>query len=313
MQDKIEFYKDILLADPLSRVFFPLSLALKEQNQLQEAAHYLEQGLIYHTNFLEARIFYIEILSALNEKEKQNNEIEKVVTIFKKYSHFWTLWAEKESAENEDCSLALSFVAHTLFDSSITLKKVFAHGIEALSASSNVSEKNLHSSSIHEVSQSASIATDVIVPMQSVEEVSTNLPINDAVEQIREDIPKNTLSIEVLDDEMNAHTDEEEAMLTCSLDTTVNTRSMADLLAEQGELEKALVIYKELLELENDIEVKAELKFIIQEFELRLKEENTTTEQKPLVGSNNKEKLINTLATLVSRLDARADAIQTQA
>lgn len=268
MQDKIELYKDILISDPFSRVFYPLGLALKEQKNLEDAAHYLEQGLTYHTNFLEARMCLVEVFAELGAIEKQNAEIEKIVDIFRKFPHFWEAWAQKEHGGNEDIAVALHFVSKALHTTDLTLTQVLASGLQHLPSTLPYGA-NIENSSIQCASK---------------------------VEYSTSDMAS------VVHEEDTEH---------ARVDASIHTRSMADLLAEQGELEQALLIYKELLEQEEDVEIKAELKFIIQEFEARLKEDSSHIVQQTSNGSN-KENLINTLATLVSRLDARAEAIQTR-
>lgn len=281
MQDKIELYKDILLSDPFSRVFYPLSIALKEQGSYEESAHYLEQGLLYHTNFLEARMLFVEVLDTLGNIEKRDAEIDKIIVTFKKYPSFWRVCATKEH-EHNDVALALQFVSQALTNTDVTLSKVFASGLQALSPlPTPINNEQEYSSTEH---------------------VSVEIPLKEENRQeYKEPIDEELSSIDEITD-----------ITYKNSDTNINTRSMADLLAEQGELEKALAIYKELLEKEQDIEVKAELKFIIQEFEARIKEEGTAEHVQENTHALNKENLINTLATLVSRLDARAEAIQTQ-
>ena len=275
MQDKIELYKDILQNDPFSRLFYPLSIALKAENKLEEAAHYLEEGLVYHTNFLEARMLFVEVLHYLGDIHKRDVEIEKIMEIFKSYPSFWKICAEKSQDQHNDISLALHFISQALVDKDMTFSKVFSSGLQSLSSPS------IHGTSISSASLSHFSGED---------------------ETEKKDVENNS----------EISHDEEFIEPVTHADTDIHTRSMADLLAEQGELEKALVIYKELLEQEEDVDVQAELKFIIQEFETRLKEEPIHTQSQDDSSHLNKESLINTLATLVSRLDARAEAIQTQ-
>lgn len=282
MQDKIELYKDILLTDPFSRIFYPLSIALKEQGNFEEAVQYLEQGLLYHTSFLEARMLFVEVLHELGNTEKRDSEIDKIMTIFKAYPSFWKICASKEQGQHDDIALALQFISQAFTNEDITFNKVLASGLQNLSP---VPHK------VHVEEEIDAHATPS--PLPSLSEESQ---------------PE---SLELVEEDSSSH-EEEGDMEFATADTDIHTRSMADLLAEQGELEKALEIYRELLEQENDVDVKAELKFIIQEFETRLKEDGEYSQSHIPSSTVNKENLINTLATLVSRLDARAEAIQTQ-
>ena len=281
MQDKIELYKDILLTDPFSRIFYTLSIALKEQGNFEEAVQYLEQGLLYHTSFLEARMLFVEVLHELGNTEKRDSEIDKIMTIFKTYPSFWKICASKEQGQHDDIALALQFISQAFTHKDITFNKVLASGLQNLSP---IPHK------IHVEEEIEAHATPSPIPSLSEE--------------------RQPETLELVEEASSSH--EEEEMEFPTADTDIHTRSMADLLAEQGELEKALEIYRELLEQESDVDVKAELKFIIQEFETRLKEDGEYSQSHVPSSTVNKENLINTLATLVSRLDARAEAIQTQ-
>lgn len=65
MTEKIDWYKEVLELEPNSKVFYPLSRLLAEAGRTDEAVDTLEQGLARHEEFLEARLFLVELLHQL--------------------------------------------------------------------------------------------------------------------------------------------------------------------------------------------------------------------------------------------------------
>ena len=67
MTEKIDWYKEVLELEPNSKVFYPLSRLLAEAGRTDEAVDTLEQGLARHEEFLEARLFLVELLHQLGQ------------------------------------------------------------------------------------------------------------------------------------------------------------------------------------------------------------------------------------------------------
>ena len=65
MTEKIEWYKEVLDLEPNSKIFFPLAKMLEKEGELEEARRVLAEGVSRHEEFLEARLFYISVLSRL--------------------------------------------------------------------------------------------------------------------------------------------------------------------------------------------------------------------------------------------------------
>ena len=62
MTEKIEWYKEVLELEPNSKVFFPLARMLANEGETEEAIEIIERGLVRHPEFLEARLYCIELL-----------------------------------------------------------------------------------------------------------------------------------------------------------------------------------------------------------------------------------------------------------
>ena len=89
MTEKIEWYKEVLELEPNSKVFFPLARMLAQENRPEEAVAVLEQGLTRHEEFLEARLFLIELLHASGRLEACEKQVGKLTKMFTTYAGFW--------------------------------------------------------------------------------------------------------------------------------------------------------------------------------------------------------------------------------
>ncbi|MBU4245272.1 MAG: tetratricopeptide repeat protein, partial [Proteobacteria bacterium] len=83
------------------------------------------------------------------------------------------------------------------------------------------------------------------------------------------------------------------------------TKTMADLLASQGDVEGALEIYRELLHSTVSDERRTELSARIAEFEARRAEAPEPHKREDAFGVHAKNRLISTLETLAARFEAR--------
>ena len=82
MTEKIEWYKEVLELEPNSKVFFPLARMLAEEQRFDEALDVLEHGLERHSEFLEARLFFIEILHQMGRSQACARQIERLSGMF---------------------------------------------------------------------------------------------------------------------------------------------------------------------------------------------------------------------------------------
>ena len=86
MTEKIEWYKEVLELEPNSKVFFPLARLLAEAKRIDEAVEILEQGLARHEEFLEARLYLIELLHTANKLEACEKQVGRLTKMFSTYA-----------------------------------------------------------------------------------------------------------------------------------------------------------------------------------------------------------------------------------
>ena len=134
MTEKIEWYKEVLALEPNSKVFFPLARLLVEEGHLDEAVAVLEQGLARHDEFLEARLFLIELLYKTGQQNSCEAQVEKLSRMFTAYSGFWQAWAASTltSGQSPDTSAVMRFLALNFAKGPVSLREVLDRGVTSL-------------------------------------------------------------------------------------------------------------------------------------------------------------------------------------
>lgn len=134
MTAKIDWYREVLELEPNSKVFFPLARLLAEEGKEDEAMTLLEKGLSRHPEYLEARLFRIELLFKGGRRGECNDEIEKLNRMFASYAGFWQAWAAclaSDQSQSDTASL-LRFIAAHFVSGPLKLHEVINRGLDAM-------------------------------------------------------------------------------------------------------------------------------------------------------------------------------------
>ncbi|MEG6506828.1 tetratricopeptide repeat protein [Nitratidesulfovibrio sp. 1201_IL3209] len=291
MKAKIEWYQEVLELEPSSKVFFPLARLLAENGQPDDAIATLRQGLDRHPEFIEARLFLIELLHASHRDDLRDGEVGKLARLLGAYPGFWDAWSACLAAgdKGRDTALALAFLAASFrsgAQGALSWTSVIEHGLRAMLGGNGADPAPVFTPT-----------APTVPPVSPASPVSTAAP--QAVSAPSAPAP----AAPVAPDAPDAQDEEEEHF-------SLRTRSMAQVLAEQGDLKGALDIYEELLAAAGSDEERADIAGVIQELTNRLKSagegsqrQQAADEGQPLQG---KHKLIHMLESLAERLEARA-------
>jgi tetratricopeptide (TPR) repeat protein len=281
MQSKIEWYQEVLALEPSSKVFFPLARLFVEIGSLEKAVTTLRMGLDRHPDYLEARLLLVETLVRLDREEEAKAAIDPLTRLFTTYPEFWKLWGDSISGGNRDVAAAIAFAFSGLHGSSMTWSDVMAAGMESLTG--------------FDASKTTSSKCDdsKLAEFESGDEIERE--IENAVESI------------------NCGCDYDDAEDSVEIDT-LKTRTMAEVLASQGDIEGSLEIYRDLASHCSDEKECKELRTIISNISARLDipAENyidpacSPEDKDDPYCKHAKSKLMNTLEILASRLEARA-------
>lgn len=134
MTAKIEWYREVLELEPNSKVFFPLARLLAEAGQAEEAVTLLQNGLERHPEYLEARLFLIELLFKGGQREACDVEVGKLSKMFASYAGFWQAWAAclASDGSQEDTASIIRLLAAHFVSGPLKLSEVLNRGLDAM-------------------------------------------------------------------------------------------------------------------------------------------------------------------------------------
>ena len=372
MTEKIEWYKEVLELEPNSKVFFPLARLLSEAGRTDEAVEILEQGLARHEEFLEARLFLIELLHTANRLEACEKQVGRLTKMFSTYAGFWQAWAACINAAGDapDTAAVLRFLALNFSKGPVSLHEVINQGLASLSGAGAAAGAEASSQarseaaspaagpSVHEAAFAAAstparpaVTGDAASMAEAVEQLVA-APVlatatHDADAQLDADVHIDDVDahepidfdpdLAMADDEAlpaeledgtpsmlargadayaayAAPVTQSEAVVVDDADEgeerfSLRTRSMAEVLAEQGDIKGALDIYHELAAAAVHPEESADLRQRITTLTARLGNAQTVDPVQPAATAEHasgKDKLISMLEALAERVEARA-------
>lgn len=372
MTEKIEWYKEVLELEPNSKVFFPLARLLSEAGRTDEAVEILEQGLARHEEFLEARLFLIELLHTAKRLEACEKQVGRLTKMFSTYAGFWQAWAACINAAGDapDTAAVLRFLALNFSKGPVSLHEVINQGLASLSGAGAAAGAEASSQarseaaspaagpSVHEATFAAAstparpTVTGDAAPVAEAAEQLVAAPVlatstHDADAQLDADVHIDDVDahepidfdpdLAMADDEAlpaeledgtpsmlargadayaayAAPVTQSEAVVVDDADEgeerfSLRTRSMAEVLAEQGDIKGALDIYHELAAAAVHPEESADLRQRITTLTARLGNAQTVDPVQPAATAEHasgKDKLISMLEALAERVEARA-------
>jgi len=323
MVSKIELYREVLDIEPNSKVFFPLARQLSEEGRQDEAVVVLQRGIGFHPDHLEAKFLLLEILTRQGREEQADAVFADVGAMLSRYPSVWLLWSKNAAARAKDPSLAMLFLAHYFQKQTLTWAEVMERGLQSLSDVVVPNVATTETISPQSTTPLASAATGPVSPARNVPPVVSVAP-GSPIEKEEDDVPPLRGAREVMElADILEDTPGEKVTKTRSSknrEPAVQTKTMAALLAGQGDIAGALEIYNTLLAAAAPGPEREELLGLIealppateagQAFETLPEEPavQSTEAVSPTADANPKgaTKLVNLLDTLAGRLEARA-------
>ncbi|MDR2051076.1 MAG: tetratricopeptide repeat-containing protein [Deltaproteobacteria bacterium] len=276
MKQKIDWYQEVLTIEPGSKVFFPLARMQAENGDLEAALATLRHGLSYNSEHIEARLLFIDLLFKQGKQESIWPEVDEISHMLGGYSGFWSAWTERlaKNPQSRDAALALNFLAASLKGEVVSWSSVIEYGLERLlsgtfpameDAASRVDSKSRTAASAEVASRDASgfrpgrsaeIDGGTFESPDSLEKAEKFPSVEKAPDKVANAVPEKlkglssvpgpagpALSVtrNKLEEEAESDLEEEEEQFS------LKTRSMAEVLAEQGDYVGALDIYEDLL------------------------------------------------------------------
>ena len=302
MNQKIEWYREVLELEPGSRVFFPLARLLAEENDFAGAIGVLETGLLRHPDHIEARLLHVELLSGHGTGDALQAELATLAKLFGKYPSFWKIWSAGLAVNPgmQDAALAMNFLGAALGGKPVTWASVIARGLESVLGES-LPVTPFAGAVVAPVPPVAVPAE----PYRSFQPVSATAPVEAVQPSVspgfdtREGAGEGRLKSFALVSNASFSEDEQDEPFT------LRTRSMADVLAEQGDTAGALEIYSELLANASD-DAKPALQQRIDYLSSMASPAPSATAKPGPEESMEGERVISLFEALAQRFEARA-------
>ncbi len=341
MMEKIEWYQEVLEIEPSSKVFFPLAKLLLGNKQTQEAIAVLRQGLDRHPEFFEARLMLIDLLQQERDAAGSLSEVSVLGAKLALYPGFWDAWAQSvaSSGADKDMAAALRLLAAFLRHSDLSWGDVINSGLAAL-AGGQIQAAPAPLAAAPRQPVEPATAEQPAAPMDAPAENDSFIDADAAqdISQISatplpgdlpagapddlagdlsggltgsEDLPADIPPTDVLPAQAS-----EEAPVESAVEEegdeeqfSLRTRTMAAVLAEQGDYAGAKDIYEEILAATADPALRADLEGRIADLAGKIKAGHAPLppDTADEASDQSKNKLIQVLERLAGRLETRAD------
>jgi len=322
MNNKIELYTEILAIEPNSKVFFPLARLLSDAGRHDEAVSALEHGLGFHPDHLEAKFLLVEILTRQGREDQADAAFGDVGALLARYPAVWLLWSKHVHVQAKDPSLAMLFLARYFENQNLTWTAVMEQGLgrlgQAASRGPATFPGEVPTGKRPETvcaATAADAASAVAGPDAAVPSQDQDVAGGPSLRGARE-----VLELAALLEAPEEAGEKVRARSAKSREPGVRTRTMAALLAEQGDAAGALEIYNELLAAAGSDAERDELACLIQALSPAAKTAAAPQPAAPQADSasggslgagsaakpRSAAKLVNILEALAGRLEARA-------
>ncbi len=321
MEGKIKFFEEALAADPRSTLFYSLAKLHVGQGDSEKAVDVLRRGLDVHPDHLRANCMLVSLLLEAGEEDLALAELDRVTAVLEEVPELWAAWAEKlNGSGREDAALAAFFLASFFKGDQVSWAGLIEQGMRQLipgKAQKKSPEPEVTGEEAEADPSSSSDQGVVQPPLEPAADLS-----GEGVEEIHPDdaeiaakeeesFSKGEQQAEELspDDleppappspdqasvggvpEQAENVEQEEPG-----ETTIRTKTMADILVEQGDYTQAMEIYQEILE-DSSID------------ESRRQEiEDSVNALRSKLSDSKEKKLLRTLEKLAERLESRASS-----
>lgn len=331
MQEKIKWYQEVLELEPGSKVFFPLARLLADTGQIDAALTTLQHGIARHPEFIESRLYLIDLLFKNKRTRQCDVQVAELTELFSNYSGFWQAWGSylSHTGKGQELSLALSFLAASFQNADLRLADIFAQGLQSVqgltsgradpirfeaamaepdcsltsgpAAPASVAEP---SASMCEASASAEAANSASAFIGAEQSLGRAIP---PLAKLVQSLPV-TSAFTAQNDAMPADADIADEGDDNEERFSLRTRSMAEVLAEQGDFNNAIEIYQELITQAVSPEEQLDLQHRITTLTARMGTVQTQVAESSTLpdATPGKHRLLSLLETLAVRFEAHA-------
>ena len=232
MKEKIKWYQEVLELEPGSKVFFPYARCLAQVQEKSRAITLLRQGLAQHPEFLEARLFLAQLLHEEGDSTACEVEVARLAEVLTAYPGFWDAWGQAAEERTPALAFPLAYLAAAFRQQSLSLNQIFELGLSAA-----------RRGAVTEPPRKAPARPESV---QEPEASPRPLKVERAKSKGRATASRASAPSGASPHGGAPGSPRDEDDLPVET-VSVRTRSMAEVLAEQGDFSEAIAIYHELL------------------------------------------------------------------
>ncbi|MGE4555277.1 MAG: tetratricopeptide repeat protein [Desulfovibrionaceae bacterium] len=249
MESKIEWYREVLSLEPNSRVFFHLARLFVDNDRIDEAVDTLRQGLDRHPDHIEARLLLIELLSRGGREDYAKEQASVLADILKRYPAFWRAWAQTLAGGEEDFGVALEFAAAYCSGAPLTWGRIIEHGLKSLLDRLQVDRDAMAPGMAEASAGEPAPAAEPEAPAAKEPAVELESLLAEPESNAEpEPEPERELAQDAAAAPAAAGADAADEPRPAAESFSLRTRTMAEVLAAQGDVNGALDIFHELLD-----------------------------------------------------------------
>ncbi len=256
MIEKIDLYREVLAIEPNSKVFFPLARELAEAGRVDEAIRILESGIGFHPDHLEAKFLLVELFSRQDKEDEAVRIFSGVQESLIRYPSVWRLWSRHAAFASRDPALALAFLAQYFRDPGLTFADVLEKGLEVVSGTGPLPADAVAAEAAEAAEAVDASVPETGVPIQPEPEVAIAepcrpdeegaMPLRGADEVMELAGLLEGGAVQPAAPEAYVPPVPESSGAVDQPEAGIRTKTMASLLASQGDIQGALDIYAEL-------------------------------------------------------------------
>ena len=291
MEDKIKWFEEVLAMEPDSKLFFPLAKLYLENEQLDKAIEQLQAGINKYPEHFQARCLLLELMYKKGDEQNATEQMDTLLSGLRETPAFWSLWADHlEQKGYIDEAIAARFLTIKGEEENISWSDVLTEGLKAFKHKKKVEQSALSSARTKPEPSGIQTSAEQGEPAASqVQQKEVYAGADNSSEQ-----------------------DSWEEEELSEQPSTYRTKTMAEILAEQGDYAGALEIYKELWGATPPGQERSVLEKRIKELEAKFDSQDESGQVAGKQGKKDREKaeknrLMNTMQALVDRLEARVE------
>ncbi len=293
MQNKIQWYEEVMTQDPGSNLFLALARLYVESAAFEKAIQTLQNGLQKNPWHLEAQLLLNDLLHRMDRPAESLEMTSQIGRLLKKHPVFWLNWADQLENEQQNLALAARMLGLAFAGTPPDLNSLCSQGMQKMLEEAKSSDQpqapldrsgpEKHYPETAPVCETKSQEQPAVDPEQEAPQGLGDESLGEAFEVFPED----------------------SAYRPSAESEVYRTKTMAEILTNQGDYSAARKIYEHLLREAQSQDDRTELEDrlkTVQKLQLDQGPPPVEPGQRPDPASN-KQQLINQLEKLASRLE----------